>query len=113
MMSLTASFLDLRFLLLLVVLALARWLWPSRGFAVFGALGSAAVVGLAAPTTFLVIAVITLAFLFPVHRMTVRAREREWPAWLRRSLVPAAVGLMVTLLVISKSYRYFTIPLFG
>src|SRR5688500_13553632 len=109
----TASFLDVRFLLLLVLLGLVRWLWPARNFVLFGAVASAAGVFCAAPTTFIAISVITLGFLFPLHRAAVHARERNSPRWVPAVILVAGVGLLTLLLVLSKAYRYFTIPGLG
>lgn len=112
-MILTASLLDFRFVLLLLFIGLLRWMWPSRHYVLFGVLGSALAVSLAAPATFLIIGAITLGFLSPLHRLTWTARERHWPRLLVRSLLAVGVGGMVAVLVVFKSYRHFTVPWLG
>jgi alginate O-acetyltransferase complex protein AlgI len=109
-MSTSASFLDVRFLLLLLVLGTVRWIWPTRNFAFLGAIASAAVVLYAAPATFVVISALTLGVLFPLHRLMHAAHTRNWSTWVRRSLLAIAVGSFVGLLIVSKAYRFFTIP---
>jgi alginate O-acetyltransferase complex protein AlgI len=109
-MSIIASFLDVKFLLLLLILGSLRYFVPSRHFTLAGAFGSAAVVGLTAPKTFAAITVITLGFLFPLHRIACWAREHNRSGWFSKSLLPGGVGLLVTLLVLSKSYRHFSLP---
>lgn len=92
------------------MLGLLRAAWPTRGYTLLGALGGAAVVAVAAPSTFVVVGIITLGFLYPIHRLTcwLRATNRNEAA--HRVLVPASIAVLVTLLVATKAYRFFTIP---
>jgi len=112
-MPISASFLDVKFLLLLILLGVSRWIWPSRHFVLFGALGSAAVVGFTAPKTFVVITVISLGFLFPLHRLACWARERHTPRWFSDNVIPVGIGLLVSILVLTKAHRHFTLPFLG
>ena len=112
-MPITASLLDLKFVLLLVLIGVVRAIWPSRHYVIFGALASAAVVALAAPATFLVIAVITVGFLFPLHFLMCTAHERNWSRWISNSLLPVGAVALVALMVGFKVYRFFAIPWLG
>ncbi len=111
-MPLSASLLDLRFLALVVLIGLARAFCPPRHFVLFGVAASALTIALAAPSTFLVIAAITLGFVYPLHRLAGFARTRPWPPALTAALVPAGIGLLVAFLVVSKLHRHFTLPFF-
>ena len=68
-MTVSASLLDLRFVALLAAIALLRPFIPQRFYIGFGAISSALVVGFAAPQTFIVIAAVTLFYLYPLHRL--------------------------------------------
>jgi alginate O-acetyltransferase complex protein AlgI len=112
-MTITASLLDVKFVLLLFLIGLLRSIWPSKHYVLFGVLASAAALSFAAPTTFVTIAAITLGFLFPLHRLMWTARERSWPRLLSSSLLLVGIGGMVALLVAFKLHRYFTVPWLG
>src|SRR5687768_558775 len=100
-MGITASFLDFRFLLLLVALGLIRWLWPSKNFALLGALASAVVVGVTAPSTFVAITGITLGFVYPLHRLSWHGRMKQWPKWATGAIIPVGMAALVLTLVLS------------
>ena len=112
-MHLTASLLDVKFVLLLCGLGVLRTLWPRRHYSLFIGLTSALVVGLAAPQTLWVISGITLLYLYPIHRLMRAAAERRRPEKISPLWLLLSVGGLVTLLVLFKLYRYFTVPWLG
>jgi alginate O-acetyltransferase complex protein AlgI len=96
----TPSLLDFQFFALLVLLCLSRIVWPIRHYAVFGALASATLVALASPATFIVIACLTLFYIFPAHRlMRAFAAAQAKP---NRLLLITSIAGLVSLLVIYK-----------
>ena len=110
---LSPSLLDVRFVLLVCLLGLARSLCPQRHLVFFGAAGSALLVGLAAPQTFLVISGVVLLYLFPLHRLT-KGLHRPGASESIRSLVMAlGIGGLVSALILFKLYRNFTVPWLG
>jgi alginate O-acetyltransferase complex protein AlgI len=113
MLDFSPSLLDVRFVVLLCVLGLARKFLPSRHSAALGVIGSAVLVGFAAPKTFLVIFAVAVLYLFPLHRlMKVRAGNGTYG---QRSTLWLTVGIggLVGALVVFKLYRHFTIPWLG
>jgi alginate O-acetyltransferase complex protein AlgI len=75
-MELTPSLLNWEFVLLLCGLALLRTIWPRRYFAFLVGFGSAVLVGMASPKTFLAIAGTTLLYLYPLHRLIRASQDR-------------------------------------
>src|SRR5688572_6267431 len=106
----SASLLDLKFVLLLCGIGLLRWLWPARQYALLGALSSALVLGWAAPKALLVIACLTLLYLYPLHRLYRMAQKRAWSDRARKALLIGGIAGMVLILVVFKLYRHFTLP---
>ena len=86
---------------------------PLRYYVIFGALASAALIGLAAPATAVVIAAITLLFVYPLHRLMRYGEAHEWPEPIQRMLLPAGMTVLVGFLLLFKVYRYFTVPWLG
>src|SRR5262245_9921357 len=109
-MGITASFLNPTFLLLLVAFGVFRATWSVRHYTLFGALGASVLIAFAAPSTFVVIAVITLGWLFPTHRLTSWLRATNRAELARRYLMPISIGTLVAVLIVTKAYRFFTIP---
>lgn len=109
--QLSLSLLDGLFVLLLVLVAAGRGLVPVRFFTLYSALASLALVGLAAPKTALIVGGLTVFYLFPFHRLMVRARTatQASPAN-QRLLLGCAIGGLVLLLVLFKCYRHFDLP---
>jgi len=105
------SLLDVYFVLLLCLVALARRLCPVRYYPVFGAVVSATLVGLASWQTLVVIAGITLLYLWPVHLLWRGMKVSESPY--RKWLLAGSIGGLILLLVLFKTYRLFTVPFFG
>src|SRR4030095_2860896 len=106
------SFLDIKFIALLACVCLMRVFWPKQHYALLGLLSSAALLWISAPTTLLVIGTITLAILYPVHILQRRKGEggqTEVRSW----FLPAAITLLVALLVFFKLHRYITLPALG
>ncbi len=106
----SASLLDLKFVLLLCGLGVLRTLWPQKHFACFVALSSALVIGVASPKTLLVIAGITLLYLYPLHRVMRAVEERGCSNTASRWWLLLGIGGLVALLFLFKLVRYFTIP---
>jgi alginate O-acetyltransferase complex protein AlgI len=109
-MQITASLLDFKFILLLLGLSLLRPLWPRSQYALLLALGSALIVGLAAPRTLAVISAITLLYLYPLHRIMRAAVARGRSESVSRLWLPLGMGGLVAALVVFKCYRHFTVP---
>jgi len=112
-MHLSASLLDLNFVLLLCIVGMLRALWPRSHYALFVALSSALVVGLASLPTLLAISGITLLYLYPVHRVMHAVRLSKRLNRFSRFLLPLSVCGLVAVLVVFKLYKHFTIPWFG
>lgn len=112
-MTLSASLLDWRFVALLAAVGLLRRFVPSRFYIGFGVVSSALLVGLAAPQTLLVIAAVTLLYLYPLHRLMLVVRERGYSEVVSKWLLRLGVGGLVVLLLLFKLYRQFTVPWLG
>ena len=110
---LSPSLLDVRFVLLLCLLGLARTVCPQRYLALFGALGSALLVGLASPGTLLVVSGIVMFYLYPLHRLMKRLSPTGEGQSIRYFMLAVGVGGLVSALIVFKLYRHFTIPWFG
>jgi alginate O-acetyltransferase complex protein AlgI len=100
------SLLDLRFVILLVAVAVIRRWCPARYLPYFGAGVSAVLVGIASWHTLAVISGITLGYLYPVHLIAIRLRARGGSA--EAMLVRVAIGGLVAGLAIFKVYRQFS-----
>ena len=111
--TLTPNLLDWRFAGLLCAVGVLRVFCPRRYYVLFGALASAALIGLAAPATAVTIAAITLLFVYPFHRLMRYGEAHQWPASIQRMLLPAGVAVLVGFLLLFKIYRYFTVPWLG
>lgn len=109
----SASLLDPKFILFLAGVALLRQVWPQRAYILFCVLSSAALLGFAAPGTLLVIAGITLLYLYPLHRLIRMADEKGWSASARKLLLWGGVAGLVITLVAFKLYRHFSLPFLG
>jgi len=107
----SASLLDPTFLALLTVVALGRRLVPTRSFAVFGALASALLVSLASPITLLIIGGITVLYLYPLHLLNNRLRDRPNGDRLRRGAVVVGATGLVVMMIVFKVYQQFSLPL--
>jgi alginate O-acetyltransferase complex protein AlgI len=112
-MELSASLLNLKFVLLLCCLGLMRAFWPQKHFALLIALSSALVIGLASPKTLLLIATITLLYLYPLHRLMRAVEIRGWSKTISRSLLWLGIAGLVAFLVVFKVQRFFTVPWLG
>jgi len=109
----TASLLNPHFIAFLVLLCLARAVWPSRHSAVLGAVASAGLVAWASLQTFVVIASLTLFYIYPWHRlMRTSAYRTARPARQRLCFALSVAGL-VALLVTYKLYLRFDVPGLG
>src|ERR1700719_497899 len=109
-MTLSASLLDWRFVALLAAVGLLRRFVPSRFYIAFGVISSALLVGLAAPQSLLVIAEVTLFYLYPLHRLMRAASDRGYSQTISKWLLGVGIGGLVTLLLIFKLYKHFTVP---
>jgi alginate O-acetyltransferase complex protein AlgI len=112
-MELSPSLLNPLFLGLLLILGLVRQVWPSRLYVQFGALASAALIGLSSLSSLLAIAGTTLLFVYPLHRLFRLAERRSWPQIYSRSILLVALVGLVGLLVFFKVYRHFSLPWLG
>ena len=111
--SLTPNLLDWRFVALLAAVGVLRFFCPLRYYVIFGAVASAALIGLAAPATALAIAAITLLFVYPLHRLMRYGEAHQWSLSIQRMLLPAGITVLVGFLLLFKIYRYFTVPWLG
>ena len=109
----SASLLDLRFVGLLAAVGVLRMFVPQRFHAIFGAGSSALLVGLAAPQSLVVIAAVTLLYVYPIHRLLGAARASGYSEEVSKRLLGIGVAGLVVLLVIFKVYRQFSVPWFG
>jgi alginate O-acetyltransferase complex protein AlgI len=109
----TASLLDVRFLILLTLVCMCRAFWPRRHYALLGALASATLVALGSVQTFLAIAGITILYIFPVHRLMRASAHGERGALRRRLLLGIGIAGLVGLLITFKIYNAFSIPMLG
>ncbi len=105
-----ASLLDLRFIGLMALIGLLRFLIPQRFYVLFGVVASGSLLGWAAPSTFFTITAVTLLFIYPIHRLMVLARNRGASARVKSALLALGIVGLVALLVIFKAYRHFTLP---
>jgi alginate O-acetyltransferase complex protein AlgI len=109
----SASLLDVRFVAVLTAVGLVRKFVPQRFHALFGVASSSILVGLAAPNTLIVIAAVTLLYLYPLHRLMRAARERKYSEKVSKWLLGTGVTGLVVLLLTFKVYRQFSVPWFG
>jgi alginate O-acetyltransferase complex protein AlgI len=112
-MTVTASLLDWRFVGLLAAVGLVRKFVPQRFYVAFGVTSSALLVGLASPQTLLVIAGVTLLYVYPLHRVMLVVRERGYSETVSKWLLGIGIGGVVALLIVSKLYKQFTVPWLG
>lgn len=84
--------------------------WPARYFRVYGAFGSALLLGATSPSTAIAISAITLFYLFPLHRLWRTVAHRADSSNLKRIMLPLGVGGLVVFLILFKVYRHFTVP---
>jgi alginate O-acetyltransferase complex protein AlgI len=112
-MEFSPSLLNPIFLGLLVLLGLIRYLWPTRHYALFGAIASAVLIGLSSLSSLLAIAGVTLLFVYPLHRLSRLAVTRSWSPNVSASILPIGILGLVAILVIFKVYRHFSLPWFG
>ena len=112
-MELSASLLNVKFVLLLCGVGSMRAFWPQKHFAMLVTLSSALVIGLASPQTLLLIAGITLLYLYPLHRLMRVIQNSDRSITVYRWLLWLGIGGLVALLFIFKLQRYFTVPWLG
>ena len=101
------SLLDVKFVLLLAVVPLARKYCPLKYYAEFGALTSAVLVGIGSLPTLISIAIITFLFLYPVHLLSNRLRRSGLSPRRAKILFAASVVILVFLFAIFKVYHSF------
>jgi hypothetical protein len=106
----TASFLDIRFILALCLIALARLVWPKKYYVLYGALSSALIIGLSAPRSLIVISGVTLLLIFPLRILGLYSEKLHVPRSFSKSLMPVGIIGLVALLLFFKINRQFTIP---
>jgi len=107
------SYLDIRFVALLGLLALLRFAWPKKHYAALGALSSAVLILLAAPGTLIAISGITILFLMPLLSLSRYVRNLRVPSIIKESIIPFGIASLVLVLVLFKVFRQFTIPGLG
>ena len=105
------SLMDLKFIGLMLVLALIRARLPHRWYPAFGALASAALVGLASPATLIAVVAISLGYLYPLHLLSAWARKRTGNATRSKTWLVLGVAGLVALMVLFKAQQAFTVPL--
>ena len=111
--SFNVSLLDVRFVLLLCGLALARIVWPRRHQLWLILLGSGLAIGIGAPKTLLLISSITVLFIYPVNRLWKIAADRHWPKMIPAAVLATGIGVLVGLLAAFKAYNEFALPWLG
>lgn len=92
---------------------MTRSLWPARRYVLLGLLTSVLLVGIAAPRTLIVVSVITLCYVYPLHRLTKFAMRRGSSRPVLRLWLGLGIAGLVALLVGFKLYRHFTVPWLG
>src|SRR4051794_25925781 len=112
-MTFAPSLLDIRFVALLAAIGLLRPLVRLRFYVLFGVASSALLVGLAAPKTLLVIAGVTLLYLYPLHRVMWSLRRRGASTTTLKWALGLGVSGLVAVLLLFKVYRHFTVPWLG
>jgi alginate O-acetyltransferase complex protein AlgI len=110
-MDLSLSLLDVKFVLLMAGLAVLRVFWPQKQYALLMAISSALLIGLGSPKTLLVIAGVTVLYLYPIHRLT-RVTGTA-PKGLSRTWLWLAIGGLVAALFLFKLDREFALPWLG
>jgi alginate O-acetyltransferase complex protein AlgI len=108
--NVNASLLDWKFVALLAVVGVLRAIVPQRFYILFGVTSSAALVGLAAPQTLLVIGGVTLFYVYPLHRLMLAARERGYSETVSKWLLGLGIAGLVALLMGFKLYKQFSVP---
>jgi len=106
----SASYLNLEFVLLVCGLSLLRTIWPDKYYASLLAVSSVLVIGLASPPTLLVIAGVTLFYLYPLHKLQRALEKRGSSKAAYRFWLWLGMGGLVGFLVIFKLERHFTVP---
>ena len=106
----SASLVDVKFIGLLAALILIRPCVPGRWYAVFGALSSAVLIGLASPPTLLIVVGVTLGYLYPLHLISLRARRRGADRNTSKRWVLLGLAGLIALMVVFKAHRAFTVP---
>ncbi|MBN8730177.1 MAG: hypothetical protein J0L64_06510 [Acidobacteria bacterium] len=106
------SLLDLHFVLLMGLLALARAWAPARYTLYVGLAGSMLLVGLASISTLGSIGLISLLYLYPAHRLWVRLRRGGSTRRARWFLGLSMAGLIL-MLVVFKIHRHFEAAFLG
>lgn len=108
--SLNPTLLDTRFVLLLAATGLMRLWFPARWYVPTGVLCSAALLLFSAPTTLVVILVVTLAYLYPIGLAIRRAKSHHSGKRMARRWLWIGVGGLVLLMVVFKLQRQFSLP---
>jgi alginate O-acetyltransferase complex protein AlgI len=111
--EISPSLLDYRFLALLTAIILVRRLIPSHRFALYGAVSSGLLIGLASFPSLIAIGGTTLLYLYPVHLWMNRLRNQPQRLRLRRTVFIASTTGLVAFMVGFKIYQHFTIPFLG
>lgn len=109
----TASFLDLRFVLVLCLIVLSRRIWPQRFYLQLGVLSSSLLLALAAPKTLIAISSITILLVLPLLMLNRSTDRLRLPTIAKKSLLPISIVIVVALLILFKVYRQFTVPWLG
>jgi alginate O-acetyltransferase complex protein AlgI len=107
------SLLNLPFLGLLLCVGLLRPLIPSRFFALFGAVASSLLIGLASPITLLISGGVSVLYLYPTHLIDRRMRRSGSSDETRRRVLLTSVTGLVAFMLGFKVYQHFTIPFLG
>lgn len=107
----TLSLLDLKFIIVLALLATARKYFPARYYPKFGVAVSAFLVGAASLKTLTVILLITLLYLYPVHLFWRHFRARATKH--AKLVLGISIAGLVFLMFAFKVYREFSVPFFG
>ena len=113
MSDISPSLLDYRFLTLLTLAILVRRLIPPGRFALYGAVSSVLLIGLASLPSLLAIGGITLLYLYPLYLWMNWFRSLPQRQRLRRAVFVVGTLGLVAFMVGFKIYQQFTIPFLG
>lgn len=102
------SLLDLQFVLLLLAVAVGRRVLPLSWHVRFGAVASAALIGLASPRTLVALGGITLLYLLPARALIVRAKASSQKT--AKVIALTSIFGLVAMMVLFKVHLFFEVP---
>ena len=104
------SLLDIKFIGLMALVVLVRSVVPARRLTAFGAVASAALIGLASPVTLVVIVGLALGYLYPLAALIRYAKGRSGDKSTARPWLMLGITGLVGLMILFKVHRHFSLP---